>query len=143
MSDTVKKITLDDLEAKVRELAKARPDFIYEQESSIDCTYVHKGGKPGCIFGHALLALGVSPVAITDEVNPVPITTALELLSVSELVDEEVFVFSPANPKTLLWMASVQAYQDGRTPWGRAVALADADVCEAEVLDTHATTLRQ
>lgn len=59
--------TLEDLAAKLREVAAERPDYVYvnDRDAPCRCVYWHESeGAPGCIFGHALQRLGVDVSSI-------------------------------------------------------------------------------
>lgn len=131
MSDTItKKIALDEIEAKVRELANERPEFAYEPWTGekaegvfVRCLYVHEGGKPGCIFGHALKALGF-PIEsyFTEEVEGTGIVGLLSREDFLEYVKVEAAAAEVAKMK---WFGRVQSLQDKGFKWGEVVYLAD------------------
>lgn len=108
-------ITIQRLIARVRKLAKANPDYVYdpgENELGIrnDCMYAPDENQPGCIFGQALEAEGIHP---SDDWEGNSIDNILEDLGVK---------MTPAQKD---WVANVQNNQDSRLPWGKAVAEED------------------
>jgi hypothetical protein len=117
-------VTVLQVQAEVRKLAQEQPDFVYKRpEYSAFCLYVHETSDgiktPGCIVGHALHRLGFS----LDELEiGGTASEALERLSVNGW-DKDV----------VTWITRVQGEQDMATPWGRAVALVDAEEAAVHV----------
>lgn len=104
-------ITAEQLIEKVRELAAAKPDFVYRRpENSTSCLYREHDGMPGCIFGQAFDALGVE---LTDAHEHKGITRVLSLLGIS------------VTRLQVEWMMSVQDAQDLGHSWAEAIARAD------------------
>lgn len=124
MSDIGQKII-----ARVRFHAGELPDFVYHSPASDGgCVYVH-GGCPSCIVGRALWDTEVIGAAIEfdeeiikdtiGQANPngLSIGTLVKRLNLTDLDEDEV-----------RWLTIVQQLQDGMSPWGEAVAEADAEV---------------
>jgi hypothetical protein len=141
-SDTpVVKIPLDftpkDLVRKVRELAAANPEYVYQKPaddpSGFSCLYVHtsEDGSPGgCIFGRALRELGVPAEWFPGREG----NNVLDLLETlwpgrkwARSYDRTVIGDSYIGT----WCSRVQGYQDERKTWAEAVRLADEVVLEA------------
>lgn len=99
--------TIDELISEVCRLAAERPDFVYERPvEGSECQYIHEGDEPGCIFGHALLNLGVDPDKLR---RSVAIHTVLQRLGVDATADQ------------LDWCLVAQSAQDTGEPWAVAV----------------------
>jgi hypothetical protein len=102
-----------------REIANEIPDFIYRSDGLLKaCAYVEYNedgeSKPGCIFGHALLRLGMIDLSIAEwDAN----TEGIRSLAYRE-------DWALSNPE-LDWMGKVQNEQDTGSTWAEAVALAD------------------
>lgn len=108
-------VTINQLIAKVREIAAKRPDFVYEVPDGGDvCQYVHEDGEPGCIFGHAFTALGVEPDQLAKLDGVGVITGVLDKLEIEHTEEERA------------WCAMVQSLQDTGDPWGEAVSESNA-----------------
>ena len=117
--------TTADVVAKVRDLAVARPHFIYTPPETSEpvrpaCLYVHYASDGtlvgGCIVGQALLSLGVPAETLRkyDESDGANASTV-----VSELLDV-------GACQELLWLDDVQRKQDNGYEWVGAVHCADA-----------------
>lgn len=115
---------IDQVIAKVREIAAARPDFIYialrwgtdsaGPGEPNGCKYMH-GDQPGCIFGQALTALGVSPGKLREhDRNGHNIYAVFGSPS----------VLSPEYAD-VAWCSRVQRAQDRGNAWGEAVKYGD------------------
>ncbi|QFG25421.1 hypothetical protein [Actinomadura sp. WMMB 499] len=109
------KLTFDQVEQKVRELAAENPEFVYETGGHTVCQYNPDEEQPGCIFGQALIALE----------RPVPGT--LEAEPIAKVLDE-LGVETTEGQKC--WVSAVQSRQDTFSPWGEAVNYADAYFAE-------------
>lgn len=115
------------IEQEVRRLAAAHPDHVAEQAQ-----YVSATGDPICIFGHALLSLGVQPKTLVyydwtaTLQGPEPISTNIAYM-MAEVFD----VPEHSGPIGRWWAERVQRSQDNGHSWGEAVRLADAFVGEA------------
>jgi hypothetical protein len=120
-------ITQYDVVQEVRKIAAERPDFIYRKPQyksngvlvdSASCMYINspEGEEPipGCIFGHALLNLGVEPDRIRKYEG------AIASSIVRNLLREATVDVLNAD-----WMNKVQDAQDDGVAWGDAVASAD------------------
>lgn len=112
--------TIDDVIAKVRELAAADPEFVYsgDAEGYPVCKYIHKDDQPGCIFGQALLALGVSPDRLReyDDTEDSTITSILCQLAGADRI---------ADAQKLAWCGQCQRAQDSNEQWAEAIREAD------------------
>lgn len=110
------KLTTKDVALKAVELADANPDFIYKSPEITPgtrgmCTYVHRDEEDnsptgeGCLFGQALMALGVDPNTIPESLH---IAVAMRDLGIENTGFAET-------------MVSAQGNQDAGIPWGAAV----------------------
>lgn len=107
--------TLPELVKTVREIAAENPDKVYEAPNALGmCLYMH-GDEPGCIFGHALLRLGVPPEAIGGVRGNIR----------TVLFDRGVISSPFGSDRLVVWCRAVQHLQDNRIPWGEAVNCAD------------------
>ena len=107
------KISLDEVQKVVRDLAKHKPDFIYHAPDEEDgtCMYWHKHeNAPGCIYGHALTRLGVDVLA-----------GDFEDTGIDSVLGEITGASVPG------WFVYVQKLQDSGVSWGDAVAYADRE----------------
>lgn len=108
--------TFEQLRDEVIKLANERPDYIYPaqcDEHNKKCFYIASGDVPACIFGEAMARLGFDVPEWCEGTN---IATVLTNLGVSFTSLQET------------WMRTVQRGQDVGTPWGEAVADANAYV---------------
>lgn len=124
--------TPEDVVAKVRSLAAARPDFVYEPPTYVNpntpgpsCHYVHVQTTEdgvyltgGCIVGQALIALGMDSADLHEYDNG-------SGANGSTVVIEQ--IGSVENRKALYWLDRVQNRQDNGGTWAEAVEEADAD----------------
>lgn len=116
-------ITAVDVARKAVELAEANPEFVYKSEGD-RCLYVHRDdeGKPngeGCLFGQALVGLGVDPERLKP-CEGLEISVVLSNLGVDrdlDLVDA---------------MDSTQSDQDCSTAWGEAIGHTKDALAELE-----------
>jgi hypothetical protein len=112
--------TFDDLEARVREIIAADPDHIYQGVPAAvpgdtpRCYYVANADAESCIFGRALLSLGVTE-DLLGEYEGGPVFQILGRLDVHYRASQDE------------WMALLQSSQDCGEPWGEALAIADAE----------------
>ncbi|WP_020142340.1 hypothetical protein [Terracoccus sp. 273MFTsu3.1] len=106
---------------KAIQLADQNPHFVYKSPLTgpvKDCLYVHEG-KGSCIFGQALLALGVADAEYLDKNKDLRIGTLLRRMADARLIapiptiDDQVL---------LTRMGSAQRAQDDGMEWGDAVA---------------------
>ena len=110
--------TVEELINKVREIAKANPDFVYQYPCSDMCYYTDVNG--GCLFGQAINLLD-SNIDLTNfnptdlcSVNGPSIKTVLRELNIY------------GNRKQIDWCSLVQGAQDEQVAWGEAVSGGDA-----------------
>lgn len=117
---------LRDLVKTVRAVAAEFPNRKYsacddEGRQLVSCFYgEHRqfdGDPTRCIIGEALHRLGETEHPTWDKHTP----SVYELLTSTPWG----FCFDASAPE-LSWLRSVQQQQDGGTPWGMAVAAADA-----------------
>lgn len=105
------KITFDQLALEVVRLAKESPDYVYPGDDSTGCTYTRVladgGEKPPCLFGQALLNLGVPQEKIYGFDGP--IKAMMDYLKIDY------------RPEQGFWASNVQQAQDDRAPWGPIV----------------------
>jgi hypothetical protein len=124
-------LVIENLVAKVRELARKRPNNIYQPVQtepkgyipSFRCTYLGgtcTDGTVGCLVGQALAAIGFT-ISRLESVDKLPIEEALEKLIARdrELTSKE---YDQIN-----WLNAVQTAQDTGKPWCNAVAIADQE----------------
>jgi hypothetical protein len=138
-------ITVEDIIAKVREIANENPDYTYVHPEELDkdsgftpggmdCAYVHlsydDSYEGGCIFGRALIDLGMP----ADELHDVYESKGIE----GVLENEGIVTANEIATSKVLWITEVQTAQDGRSSyhdmyapyqgrraWGEAVRIAD------------------
>lgn len=126
-------ITALDVAMKAVELAEANPEYIYQppmnSEGTIEgCWYVHRDertGEPdgnGCLFGQALVQLGVKPSAITEGIH---VGVVLHDLGITE--------GSMHTDPLLDAMVRAQGEQDAREPWGEAIEPIKTALAASEV----------
>jgi hypothetical protein len=112
--------TLDDVVAKVREVAAERPTYVYNNEGmseySSSCFYRHGeyGERPGCIVGQALDRLGYVVPEVDEGTN-----AGVVLGGLFDLSDDD-------NGLKANWVWKVQKEQDGGKSWGDAILEADS-----------------
>lgn len=109
--------------ASVRAKAEANPNFVYDKVKRVvvpgippaeSCVYV-MDGQPSCIVGHGLWEGGL----INAEFEYSPSNGD----AVRHLIDDMDLDIDPVEAS---WINTVQYEQDRQTPWGTAVAIADA-----------------
>ena len=115
-SDRPSDITPLDVAKKALELAEANPDFVYVspvQTAGIneDCFYFWKG-RPSCLFGQALAALGFGPDDVAEFAG---INVVLERLFPDPAVKSDADRFAKYGGLDI-----AQSYQDEGEPWGKA-----------------------
>lgn len=115
-------ITIEDVARKAVELADANPEHIYRQADG--CLYVHRdeSGLPtgyGCIFGQALIALGVSADVIPEGKSIAGTLAHLGIFggTIPDFIHHGVI---PGEP-LLTAMTQAQTHQDLGSPWGKAI----------------------
>lgn len=121
MTDTYRaNFTFAAFEAKLREIIAADPGHIYRMGDfhstdgmGYSCFYLasHPGAHEACVMGVAMTALGV-PDRFLAEREGRPVQAILSEAGVTSLAD--------------FWLARLQSEQDHGTPWGEALAEADA-----------------
>jgi hypothetical protein len=114
MSDTKVNFTLDDVVAKVREVAAERPTYVYDNGTGGElssCFYRHGADRsePGCIVGQALDRLGYVVPELWEGTNASSLLQSI--FPEVDRVDSRIF-----------WVRSVQSAQDGGMSWADAVA---------------------
>ena len=105
--------TVDDIVAKVRELAAEFPD----RTVLVGCSNIDQGDRKSCIVGLALQRLGVPPQWFIE--NQVPRANVNHVLRALNVTDRH------ANLAGMSWLIAVQAQQDSRARWSTAVQRAD------------------
>ena len=119
VSDPRTELTSQDVARKAIELCEADPDHVYEAQTLDpeyhlpECHYVHEDEDTGelyggCLFGRALIALGV-PAALLRDYNDNGIGHVLAELGIDPRPERE----QPVHP-----LAYVQGEQDVDKPWG-------------------------
>jgi hypothetical protein len=105
-------ITAEVLETKVREIATANPDYVYDYSIIGRCYYTKPNG--GCLIGQALVALEPELLPVLQEldergcpqVNRLPLKMPLAL-------------------NITRWIVDVQQSQDDGRPWSKCIEFAD------------------
>ena len=127
--------SLQALQAKVRELAEADPDYIYGDINKEGCMYRPDPLHPhGCIIGYAVRELGCTKL---DEIEPGDQISIGFLVRQAWGVDRRGALPNEANLISD-WLDYVQDYQDEGQSWGEALRLADSVDEELEELEEHA-----
>ena len=124
-------ITPEDVARKAIELAEANPDYIYEAPKDGDgfvqgCQYVNRDpqtGVPtgeGCIFGRALVELGVDPESIPEGGH---VAATLKHLGITDFEVRRTTLLARgyAGDPLLVAMVLAQNNQDDKRPWGEAI----------------------
>ena len=106
-------VTFAEIAAEVKALAASRPDYVYPVAASGGCTYVDESKalgyhSPACLFGQAMLNLGVPDSELRDRNDFIR-----DVLSDLEIR----FTNDEGN-----WAMRVQSAQDREIPWGVAVS---------------------
>ena len=136
------KVTLEQLEAAVREIAAERPDFVYTKQPArqgydcegSECSYVSAGISvdhqgEGCIVGQALMRIGFDKELLAEIQGGV----AQDIRDfLAHPVFQERFeglsqienLHDPRNHR-LRWLSRVQGAQDTGSSWEEAVKEAD------------------
>lgn len=104
--------TVEELVAKVREIAKSRPDTIYTGTEK-GCEYNAgrcSDGSIGCLFGQAMKELGEHYLEYGGYIDSV--------------LSGNLKIAKNSDPK-VLWCRKVQYCQDNSRSWGSSVEYAD------------------
>lgn len=137
------KVSPYELAKAARRIASERPEHVYRSESYDEihdenngCHYTEKSGELGCIFGHAMAALGKPlPAARTEDSNDISGMTGTYISSVDwHRAFGLDYNYEEGLTPVVAWMRDVQRHQDDMVPWGEAVRRADEDVPEARHL---------
>ncbi len=107
--------TVEELVAKVREIAKSRPDTIYYGTEQ-GCEYnagLCSDGSIGCLFGQAMKELGETYLEYGGFIDSV--LCRRDNLNIAKHGDVKVS-----------WCLKVQNNQDSGTDWGTCIKSADA-----------------
>jgi hypothetical protein len=120
VTQTTTQSLIEDLVAKVREIATARPNNVYCKGR---CEYAEgecSDGTTGCLLGQALLALGFTARRLRrlDEMSVSSIHVALSVLLKTDNLP----------PDKMRWLRRVQDAQDIEVEWGAAVEAADQEL---------------
>jgi hypothetical protein len=107
-------LVLDAMRAVV---AEHGPDFVYEPPTGPEelCVNAHNGA-PSCLIGRVLHRLGV-PVALLERWPSAPVVELLTNLKAELVVT--------ASPDVAVVLSAAQSRQDGKYPWGEALAVAE------------------
>lgn len=111
-------LTVGAVARKAIELAEANPEFIYQQVEVEDptfgpiedCAYIHDGSG-SCLFGQALVALGVDPWILSRH----------EGQSIDYVLRGLGAIRSDEDERLALTALEAQGLQDAKAPWGEAV----------------------
>lgn len=112
------KLTFEDIEKTVRELAEENPDLVYDNGGYQICQYNPDKRQAGCLFGQAFIRLG-EPVPSRFDAKE--LTSAVE----SAITDVMSDLGIEATPRQRSWAYHAQERQDAGIPWGEAVKSAD------------------
>jgi hypothetical protein len=119
------RIDAEKLIQAVREIAAEWPDVVYPanlDSSGPACYYTTEDGCPDCIIGHAMARIGQAlPAQQRSGMNECRLLN----YSVRETVWSGVLNTTREN---LLWLATVQNYQDSGYTWATAVSRADNEL---------------
>jgi hypothetical protein len=110
-------ITAEMLEAKVREIATANPDYIYD--TIIDCKYTTPNN--GCLIGQALVSLEPELLPVLQEID------AHRMVGIDVLPEK-----LPMKLTISKWLCRVQSAQDTGLCWSKCVKRADSWVLNPE-----------
>lgn len=117
--------------AKVREIAAEQPDFVYhEPPGAVSCVYVHDG-RPSCIIGQALWALGLIDATLEHDETPVlQPGTVYSPAKPNKVTSRDLFkhLGIEVDTEEAKWLRAVQSFQDSQFCWLLAVERADDDV---------------
>lgn len=115
--------SLDRIIDRVREIAAATPDFVYTlpRPDAHPLYVVREGGAlcGSCIFGRALIDLGVDPdrlLALQEEMEDATVRKLLRKLG----------IIARYQDSRLRWCDDVQFWHDHEKPLHTAIARADA-----------------
>lgn len=118
---TEHKITREQLDATLEEVvAEYGEDYIYESPDGTGCKYIELNGDgsidgPGCLIGHALVALGVDP----------------EYLKSGDALGYGARSLNVwADAQVAQYAVNIQQRQDVGDTWGVSVALGDQRVLD-------------
>lgn len=108
-------MTIEELIEEVYRLAKENPDFCYT--SLRRCYYIANNTHPSCIFGQALLNLGVSKETLktADEYQ----NTGKDIIGVLDMLNIEY------NDNQRVWCKGIQRFQDNGFPWSYCIKFID------------------
>lgn len=115
-------VTMYDIVAEVRKVAKENPTFVYVRQftnsvSAPLCKYQEADGCDGCIFGHVFSRLGLMDKLL----NQFPQQRASILVVLQDLG-----LIQTSEDRTMArWCEDVQSSQDSGIPWADAVQRAD------------------
>lgn len=106
-------ITFEQLEAKVREIVAANPTYVYvsSDQTEYSCVYNGTPDQSPCIFGRAFAELGYPVFGIFEG-------TAIEYVMKEMLT-------GPILRESTVWAVAMQAAQDTKHAWTKALAHAD------------------
>lgn len=109
-------ITIDQVIAKVREIADRNAAHVYKAGGHGACLY-WEDGEPSCIFGHVFSELGVPDTAVEryDESGRGLPAILRELCDLRHSEEDS----------KIRWCRRVQGFQDAYVPWGQAVIAAN------------------
>ena len=105
---------------KAIEIADQNPDYVYvspinPDDDYADCVYVHDG-KGSCLFGRALMGLGVADADYLDQNKDFRIKPLFWKMTSDGLVD------FTSDDRLLSEMTIAQMAQDNHETWADAVA---------------------
>jgi hypothetical protein len=114
----MKELTWENLEAEVRALAKANPEYIdvgYTDIGKANCTYITNEKYTACIVGQALTNLGVD----NDTLEKIEDTTPRQNMFSEPLGLPE--ATGGADRMSSVLLDRIQGAQDRGSPWGECV----------------------
>lgn len=113
--------TLSKLVARVRALAAAAPENVYQKYNGRSCSYTHgecSNGTLGCILGQAMAAEGIDTHSIGEGAFDEVVSSLPKLFG----YDTAEQAMGSAQYE---WLKAVQEAQDGGATWAEAVGRTD------------------
>jgi hypothetical protein len=107
-------ITAEALELKIRELAAALPDFVYESYPDGVCKYTTGKNGEGCLIGQALVALEPDLILVLTDIDS-RYCMGIDVLPRHLPIE---LTISP-------WIIDIQKQQDKGFKWSKCVEIAD------------------
>ncbi len=120
---------LEDVRRTATEIVAERPDYVYPQEVTGSCKYVHDG-QPSCLVGQIFFRLGtpIETLVSFDEAENVVedlMGTAVDDLASGGLID--------LDTDTKEYLKIMQRAQDGGHKWLSSLGAAEQYLAEREL----------